>query len=109
MSRAKSRKSLNETPTQAQPANRRSAPLSIACRFGKADCIMKELAGSLKVQFFFDPSAVAFHRLHAEIQLLGDLGRAVAAPDEPKNVQLPITESVNTRGGRARPPPGDGV
>ena len=88
MSGAKGDKSVNETPTQGQPANPRSAPLSITCRFGKADCILKELAGSLKVQFFFDPSAVAFHRLHAQMQLLGDLDRAAAAPDEPKNVQL---------------------
>src|SRR5262245_59672167 len=58
--------------------------------FDPADRVPYEFGGALEAQLLLDVRAVGLDGLHAEVEFLGDLARAEAVPDVPKDLQLAV-------------------
>ena len=53
---------------------------------------LHQFARILQGQLVFNVGLIRLHRLHAEVQFLGDLPGSVALADQPENLELPIRQ-----------------
>ncbi len=56
---------------------------------------MHQLRGRVKPQLFFDVPPVHGDRLVTKMQLIGDLFRGFALPDELEDIELPIGQFLH--------------